>query len=391
MPAINNLNVQVDQNLNNLSNQGIQVQQQQQAAQQAQGLSPSQLLQLIKTGSIVEGRVLSQNPDGTYNVKLENNFNNIPELKANATLPLIVGERFRAVWDASGSGEGEKVPVLRLSQGELSFLSQVSAKDRELATALLSRGLPLSSEIMTEIRDAWRKAGFFENSNNNNLLSSMIELWARGVPITAENAALLAEYAALDAEAATFLWDKIRKEIKERASKGQDPISALKNMKSGNDDTARFLNAHSILMRSPRDDINPALLSAPFWPVAEDAEMTARVFVGRSVKEDEDKIEGAGAGSGAGKRYWQIGFNLKGYELGNVGGIVESDGRGCNVNLQAENSETCGVLTARRREIRRELDGIDFPVRFIGISRRAVASETIRAELMRARGLDVKV
>ena len=50
------------------------------------------------------------------------------------SLSLIVGERFRAVWDASGD-----VPVLRLSQSELSFLSQIPVRDRELATALLSR------------------------------------------------------------------------------------------------------------------------------------------------------------------------------------------------------------------------------------------------------------
>ena len=379
MPAINT-QVQPDYNFNNniqsQVTQGTQAQQVQQQLTQAQ-----QLLQLIKTGTIVEGRVLSQNADGTYNIKLDNiNLDN--NLKANATLDLIAGESFRAVWDASGS---DGVPVLRLSQGELSFLSQVPARDRELATALLARGLPLSNEIINEIKEAWRK-GNIDNLNSD--LNSMIELWARGVPMTAENAALLSEYAALDAETAALLWDKIRKDMKERASQGQDMLSALKDLKSGNDETARFLNAHAILMRQPREDINPALLAAPHWPLTRDG-MTARVYVGKSISIDDDNSNNEGEGGG--RRYWQIGFNLDGYELGHVGGDVESDGKGCNVNLHAENIDACNLLNSHRREIRRELDGIELPVRFIGISRRAVSSENIRAELMRARGVDVKI
>ena len=369
MPAVNNLNVQVGQDLNNYNNI-------QQVTPQSQQVSQvQQLLQQIKTGTIVEGRVLSQNADGSYNIKLDNV--RLPELNANATLELMVGERFRAVWDASAD-----TPVLRLSQGELSFLSQVPAKDRELATAMLARGLPLSSEIMTEIKEAWRKGNLGDLSSD---LNSMIELWARDVPMTAGNAALISEYAALDAETAALLWDKIRKEIKAKTAQGQDPLSALKELKSGNDETARFLNAHALLMRAPREDINPALLAAPHWPLTRDG-LNARVYVGRSVNNDEDINN-----SDNNKRYWQIGFNLNGYELGYVGGVVESDGRGCNVNLHAESKAACSLLSAHRREIRRELDGIELPVRFIGISRRAVSSDNIQAELMRARGVDVTV
>ena len=141
-------------------------------------------------------------------------------------------------------------------------------------------------------------------------------------------------------------------------------------------------------MRQPREDINPALLAAPHWPLTRDG-MTARVYVGKSISIDDE--DNNNESSGGGRRYWQIGFNLDGYELGHVGGAVESDGKGCNVNLHAENVNACNLLNSHRREIRRELDGIELPVRFIGISRRAVSSENIRAELMRARGVDVKI
>ena len=366
MPEIGNLNVQVNQNLNQNTVGANQAGAGQVTAGTQAGQVQAPRLPTIRTGTLVEGQVTGQNSDGTYSVRLDGQ--GMPqELRARATLSLIVGERFRAVWDASGD-----VPVLRLSQSELSFLSQIPVRDRELATALLSRGLSLSSEVLTAVKDAWRRMG-----SQDGQLSSLVELWARGLPMTAENAALLSEYAALDGNAATAMWQRIRKELKERTRKGEDPASALRGMKEGGGDVARFLQAHSLLMRAPREEVDPALLAAPFWPLPEGAEnMTARVFVGRSVEED-------------GQRYWQVGFGLAGSTLGNVGGIVESDGKGCNLNLNADRPETCRLFEARRRQIRAELNGSALPVQFIGISQRAV--EGLRQYLLAGRGLDVTV
>ena len=369
MPEIGGLNVQVNQNLNqsavnaNAGGTG-QVREGQAVQQVPQGLPR------LRTGSLVEGQVLAQNNDGTYTVRID--VRGMPqELRARATLSLIVGERFRAVWDASG---GDGVPVLRLSQGELSFLSEISPRDRGLATALLSRGLSLSSEALAAVRDAWRRMGGQEGQ-----LSSIVELWARGVPMTAENAALLSEYAALSGAEATELWDRIRKELKERSRKGENPLSALKSMKEGGGDTARFLQAQSILMRAPWEEINPALLAAPYWPLPGGGagDMTARVFVGRSAEED-------------GQRYWQVGFGLDGSALGSVGGLVESDGRACNLNISAEREDTCELMESRRGEIRAALDGSALPVQFIGITRRGTV-ERLRSRLLEGRGLDVTV
>ena len=366
MPEISNLNVQINQSYSDNSQSSVQRQTQVTHVQDA-----SQILrgQGVRTGTVVEGQVLAKNDDGSYLVRVD--VKGISqELRARATINLIVGENFRAVWDASGT---DGVPVLRLSPGELSFLSQIALRDRELATALLSRGLPISNEVLSAIKDAWRKTG-----SQENMLSSIIELWARDVPMTLENADLLSQYAAMNGAEATEMWNKIRRELKAKAAKGEDPVSILKGMKEGNDDIAKFLQAQSILMKSPRQEVNPALLAAPFWPLVDSGsrDITARVYVGRSAEED-------------GQRYWQVGFGITGNNLGQVGGLVESDGRGCNLTLNAERQETCKILEMRRRELRRELDGIALPVQFIGISQRQIENE--RDSLISGRGLDITI
>ncbi len=365
MPSIN---VNVDQNYSQMQSNISTNARQGQISTQPQIQSPAQIaarLAGVKTGMVVEGSVLSQNSDGTYTVRVDVN-GTMQELRARATLSLIPGEHFRAVWDASGA---DGVPVLRLSQGELSFLSQIPARDRELATALLSRGLPLSNEVLTAIKDAWRKTG--------GDVSSFIELWARDVPMTQENAALLSEYAAMNGQQATEMWNRIRKELREK-SRGNDPVKVLRGMKEGNDDIARFLQAQSILMKSPRPEVNPSLLVAPYWPVLENAsqDMTAKIYVGRSAEDD-------------GQKYWQVGFGITGSVLGEVGGLVESDGKSCNLTLNAEKPETCRLIERRRRDLRRELQGLEIPVTFIGISTRA--PEVERNLLVAGRGLDITV
>ncbi len=196
--------------------------------------------------------------------------------------------------------------------------------------------------------------------------------------MTSENAALLSQYAAMNGAEATEMWEKIRRELKNRTSKGDDPVKALRDMKEGNDDTAKFLQAQSILMKSPRNEVNPALLAAPFWPVQNDMSqnMTAKIFVGRSAEED-------------GQKYYQVGFGITGSVLGEVGGLVESDGKSCNLTLNAEKAETCKLIERRRRDLRKELQGLELPVVFIGISQRTVERE--KDLLIAGRGLDITV
>lgn len=368
MAQISNLNVQINQNQVS-QNQGGPG-----AAQATPGVAPDgrALLNAIRSGTLVEGQVLARNADGSYTVRLDAQGGRPTQtLLARATLDLIVGEHFRAVWDAGGA---DRVPVLRLTQGELSLLTQLPAGDRELATALLSRGMPLSGEVLLAVREAWRRMG-----GRTEQLSPLLELWGRNLPMTPANVQILAWYMGLSGEAAASVWIRLRKELKERTLKGEDPVAVLRDMKEGDDETARFLQGHSLLLRAPREEVNPALLAAPLWPVGRDMpDMFARVFAGR-VREDDKNDRG----------YWQVGFSVEGPRLGLIGGDVESDGRSYNLNLYAEQPGTCELLKHRRHAIRTELEGIPLVLQFIGISR--LAADDLQRRLLDGRGLDITV
>ncbi|MDR1622174.1 MAG: hypothetical protein LBS00_07350 [Synergistaceae bacterium] len=371
MAQISNLNVQVNQN---------QVNQNQVGSSAAQGVVRGDLrpaLPGIRSGTLVEGQVLSQNADGNYTVRINPQGGQPAQtLLARATVDLIVGEHFRAVWDSSGA---DKIPVLRLSESELSFLSKLPLADRELANALLSHGMPLSDEVLLSVREAWRRMG-----SGPEQLGSLLELWARDLPMTPANVQILSWYMGLNGEAANSVWARIRKEMQERTRKGEDPVDILRDLKEngGKDpETAKFLEGHSLLLRAPRKDVDPSLLGAPLWPVRDDmAHILARVFVGR-VREQNSELDNRG--------YWQMGFAVEGARLGFVGGNVESDGRSYNLNLYAEQLATCELLKHKRHAIRKELEGIPLVLQFIGVSQ--TVDEGLRRQLLSGRGLDITV
>ncbi|MDR1378110.1 MAG: hypothetical protein LBJ36_03570 [Synergistaceae bacterium] len=369
MAQIPNLNVQVNQNQINQNQINSQV------AQTSQG-RPIQLpLAGIRSGTLVEGQVLAQNADGTYNVRINAQGGQPAQtLLARATVDLIVGEHFRAVWDSSG---GEKIPVLRLSQSELSFLAKLPLADRELATALLARGMPLSDEVLLSVRESWRRMG-----GDPEQVAPLLELWARDLPMTSGNVQVLSWYMGLNGDETNALWGRIRKELKERSRKGEDPVAILRGLKEDeghgeNKEIAAFLKGHSLLLRAPREDVDPSLLNAPLWPVQEGLEhLSARVFVGRVHEQKK-------------RRYWQMGFGVEGTRLGLIGGDVESDGRSYNLNLYAERQATCELLKHKRHSIRKELEGVPLALQFIGISQ--IISGGLRRQLLSGRGLDITV
>jgi hypothetical protein len=322
---------------------------------------------------MVEGQVLSRNPDGSYMVRINAQGGQPQTLLARATVELIVGENFRAVWDSSGA---DKIPVLRLTEGELSFLSKLPMADRELATALLARGMPLSAEVMHSVREAWRRMG-----GKPDQLGSVLELWARNLPMTPGNVQILSWYMGLNGEAAGLIWARIRKNLKERSRKGENPVEVLRGMKEGKDpeeaEIAKFLQGHSMLLRAPRSDVDPALLGAPLWPAGDDVpHIMAKVFLGR-IQEDNDR------------GYWQVGFGVDGSRLGFIGGDVESDSRSYILNLYAEQFATCELLKRKRHAIRKELEGISLALQFIGISH--IESDATRRRFLYGRGLDITV
>ncbi|MDR1731909.1 MAG: hypothetical protein LBR61_07425 [Synergistaceae bacterium] len=365
MAQISNLNVQVNQNQigqNQVTPGGV-------TPVSSEGPHPS-----IRSGTLVEGQVLSRNDDGSYTVRVTaQGQQGSRTLTARATLDLIPGENFRAVWDASGT---DKVPVLRLAKGELSFLSRLPLADRELATALLSRGMPLSDEVLLSIRETWRRMGGKETQ-----LNSLLELWARNLPMTRENVELLSWYMSLNGEAAGAMWERIRKEVRERSRKGENPVEILRGLKEGKGEgtaeISKFLRGHSLLLSAPREDVNPALLCAPLWPLSDETGGgVARVFVGRVHEEGE-------------KRYWQVGFSMEGTRLGEIGGDVESDGRSYNLSLFAEHNATCELLKHKRHLIRRELEDIPLALQSINVSR--ILEGGLRRQILADRGLDITV
>ena len=374
MAQITNLNVQVNQNLDQHQiGQGLK---------EARPTTDARAFTGIRSGALVEGQVLSQNSEGSYTVRVSAQGGQQYTLLARATVNLIVGEHFRAIWDLSGA---DKIPVLRLSEGELSFISKLPMADREMAMALLSRGMPLSDEVMHAVRESWRRMG-----GKSEQLGSILELWARDLPMTSGNVQILSWYMGLNGAAAGSIWARIRESLKERSRKGENPVDALRGMKEGEgregEEVSRFLQGHSMMLRAPRGGVDPALMGAPLWPVSEDApHIMARVFLGRA----QDGKDGENDKNGSGRRYWQIGFEVEGSRLGFVGGDVESDGRSYILNIFAEQLATCELIKRKRHAIKKELEGIPLALQFVGISQ--IEPEGTRRKLLQGRGLDVTI
>ncbi|MDR2779688.1 MAG: flagellar hook-length control protein FliK, partial [Synergistaceae bacterium] len=115
----------------------------------------------LADGSLVEGLVTAKEGD-IYQVKIGAQMMN-----ARSTIPLFVGQRFRAVWDASSSP-----PILRLRQADMMVLARFAGKDHGVALALFSRGLPVDDESVRALRRQWAKVG-----GENSKLGALTELW----------------------------------------------------------------------------------------------------------------------------------------------------------------------------------------------------------------------
>ncbi len=292
----------------------------------------------IADGSVVEGIVLEAR-DGEYLVRILGQ-----NLRALATLPLFQGQRFRAVFDSSGD-----VPLLRLTEQDSALLGPLHEQDRGVATALLSRGLPIKQEVLDMIRSAWLRAG-----GDPDTLGSFVELWARGIPLNPEAARLITWYSGMSAQDVASAWRKIREELRRRLASGEDPRHAIEAMKGSDDEIGAFLRAHSHLSHPPREGLDPALLAATWWPAGNgDDPLLARVTVSSGCVGD--------------RPFYRLVFGVEGESLGQVEGDVESDGRSIVLTLTAERLSAFEKLRSNRHVLRDSLQDLSMAIQHIGV------------------------
>ncbi len=321
------------------------------------GAQPSKTLPSIPNGSTVSGLVLEAREGGAYLVRVAGQT-----LLAQANLSLLPGQHFRAIWDSSG-----EIPVLRLSDAEQALLGKLSAGDRDVAFALLSRGLSLDSNALSAIRSAWTGMG-----QDPAQLAPLAELWARGLPLTSANVQVLSWYLALNEQQTSALWKKTRDELRERLSRGENPREALRGLLGKSDDIAAFLRGHGMLSRSSREGVDPSLLAGAFLPVGDDEQPLHARIATNAFKRGE-------------RAFWSVSFEMEGDRLGTVTGDVETDGRSLGIVLKAEREDAFEAIRRRRSLLRRQLEDLPLMVQNIAVA------QGRRVPRVPGRGLDITV
>jgi hypothetical protein len=306
----------------------------------------------------VEGLVTAKEGD-VYQVKIGAQMMN-----ARSTIPLFVGQRFRAVWDASSAP-----PVLRLRQADMTVLARFAGKDQGVALALISRGLPVDDASVRALRRLWMKFG-----GENSELGALTELWARGAETTERNISLLVWYMGLSPEETARIWKKIGKRL--RREKFASPKELIASLLDGEDDEiCRFLGAHALAGRPARRGFDPASLLIPaWWPVNDGGEpMRARVaFSGERIDE---------------RRVWRSTFEFEGRFLGPVRGDVMTNGKALSASIMLEDETKTEPVRDSLPKLRRELDAMPLVLQYLGAGS-AARGDTEPEE---RRGLDMEI
>ena len=304
---------------------------------EGQAVSRAQSLK-IPNGTTVEGLVLSRNNE-VYQVRVGRET-----LQAKASIPLFIGQRFRAVWDSSQSP-----PVLRLQQSDLAVIARFTGKDQQIALALLTRGLPIKEEVVWQLRQLW-----MQSSGNPDKLGALVELWARGLPSTPENIELMLWYMQLSPDEAAIMWKKIKKRFKEATG---TPFEKLKFLKEGQDngEIARFIKAHALAGKSVRDGVDPTMLLAPsWWPVGDgEAPTMARVAISNESVGDRES--------------WWVAFDMEGRTLGEVEGDAMTNGLSLAINLRMESASKEEVVRNKIDVLHESLQSLTLAIQHVGV------------------------
>ena len=292
----------------------------------------------VVDGSLVEGLVTRKDGE-MYYVKIGSQT-----LSARSTIPLFVGQRFRAVWDASTSP-----PTLRLRYADMTVLARFSGRDQSVAAAFLSRGMPVNEENVAELRRLWKKFG-----GELPRLGALAELWARGAGMTERNVDLLVWYMGLSQEEAAKIWKKIRERVRDR--KISSPKELLAALRDGDDDDAvNFLAAHALAGRSAKGGLDPASLLAPaWWPIEVGAEPAmARVAFAREVHDE--------------RGVWRVSFDYEGRSLGPIHGGLMANERAMSINIKLENETQVERVRRSLPDLRQELSSVPLILQYLGV------------------------
>ncbi|MDR3076002.1 MAG: flagellar hook-length control protein FliK [Synergistaceae bacterium] len=292
----------------------------------------------IADGSLVDGLVTGKDGE-MYSVKI-----GAQTLSARSTIPLFVGQRFRALWDASTSP-----PMLKLRYADMTVLARFSGRDQSVASALLVRGMPVSEENVSELRRIWMK-----NGGDPARLGALAELWARGAGMTEGNVELLVWYMGLSSEDVARIWKKIRERL--RGKKFASPKELLASLLGDDDGEVRaFLGAHALAGRPARGGVDPASLLAPaWWPMSADGEpLRARVAFSHEARGE--------------RKVWRTSFDFEGRSLGPVHGDVITNEKAMSVNIRLENDAQAGRVRDSLPELRQELASAPLVLQYLGV------------------------
>jgi hypothetical protein len=312
----------------------------------------------IPNGAEVEGLVLGKDGE-MYQVRIGLNLMN-----ARSSIPLFVGQRFRAVWDSTTTP-----PLLRLQQADMAVLSRFPGRDQQIASALLSRGLPVNDEAIWTLRQQW-----MQNGGDPSRIGVLAELWARGAAMTEANAALLAWYMELTPGAAMHIWKKIQDRLhSKKFGSPKELLDALKDDKDG--DVRDFLAAHALAGKPARRGLDPAMLLAPsWWPV--DGNGREPVMAKVSFSSDE---------MGERQVCW-VSFEMDGGFLGAVLGDVMTNSKALSVNIRLEDAAKIPAIRDNLPALRDELSEIPLALQHLGVGVFARGERLISSK----QGLDVE-
>ncbi len=294
---------------------------------------------LIRDGALIEGTVASAQGGG-YWVRLQGKL-----LWARSTIPLFVGQRFIARWDAKSDP-----PLLHVKSLTLPAIEQFAPEDRPFAAALLSRGLMANGEAISFLKGAWQQMG-----SNLTLIEALTELLARGLPLKGELALPLAWYLSLSPQAVVSLWGELRASLKRYMEDGAPLREALELAGRDRSELRDLVVAHKALLHPLEGGAKSEALFPLVWPLlGEDEPLWACVNL--QVLERR------------GQKVYRASFAFEGRRIGEVRGDAFSNGSSLVIALRARDEPSKSLIEERLEELRRSLSAVSLSLRHLSVS-----------------------